>query len=106
MMSASIRCGARKVDEAIPAYDDTRWNFRDRGLRFAHAKLKEATAELLSQHPHLEFQDDIESQLDRMINSFPPLSNATISCYTSFATRQRLPILRPYWIVNFECDVC
>jgi predicted RNA-binding Zn-ribbon protein involved in translation (DUF1610 family) len=92
------------VDEALPAYDDTRWNFRDRGLRFGQAKLKEATTELLSQHPHLAFRSDIESQLDRMINTFPPLVRRYDFRSYRLCNRQRLAILRPYWIVRFACD--
>lgn len=92
------------VDEALPAYDDTRWDFRDRGLRFGQARLKEATGELLSMHPHLAFRSDIESQLDGMINAFPPLVRRYDFKLYGLCNRQRLPILRPYWIAKFACE--
>lgn len=93
-----------EVDEALPAYDDKRWNFRDRGLRFGQARLKEATGEVLSQHPHFEFHSDIESELDRMMNAFPPLVRRYDFKLVHLCNRQRLPIFRPYWIAQFECD--
>src|SRR3990172_1683626 len=48
------------VDETLQAYNSELWNFRDRGLRFGQARLKQVTASFLSTTPHISFDENFD----------------------------------------------
>lgn len=93
-----------EIDEAVHGYDDIKWNFRDRGLRFGQAKLKEITSDLLSSSAHFPFSDEVDSRLDRIMAAVPSLMPKYDFKLYSLCGRERIPVFRPYWVCRFSCD--
>src|SRR5262249_27089712 len=50
------------MEDSVPAYGPL-WNFRDRGLRFGQARLKETTRDWLSNPNYLPFAEDYDSDV-------------------------------------------
>jgi endogenous inhibitor of DNA gyrase (YacG/DUF329 family) len=94
------------VDETLPAYDTTRWNFRDRGLRFGKVRLKQVTQKFLSESHHIVFLENMHSQLERIAKAHAPLEGESyyLFKFQSLLRKERLPVLRPYWFVLYNCD--
>lgn len=99
-------CRRAAVDQAVAAYDQERWNFRDKGLRFKDTRFKEATREMLCSHSHLPFSSDLNAMCDRIVQAQPPLEagRSFLFKYYSLCDQRKIPVLRPYWIVNYHCD--
>lgn len=93
------------VDQALPAYDQDQWNFRDRGLRFKEARLKEVTHELMATQTHLPFSFDRDAVFDRIASANVPVEAAAdyLFKYNLLCDHRKIPVLRPYWIVTYAC---
>ena len=93
------------VDQALPAYDPDRWNFRDRGLRFKKARFKEVTHDLLATSPHMKFSFDSAAAFDTILRTHVPAKPETMRLlnHNTFCQCRKVPVLRPYWIVDYDC---
>lgn len=98
-------CRRAAVDQAVAAYDQEQWNFRDRGLRFKDTRFKEVTRGMLSSQAHLPFSAETEAMCRRIVQAQPPLEEDRnfLFKYYSLCDERRIPVLRPYWIVNYVC---
>ena len=99
-----VRLRAFAVEHSVPAYDTTRANLRDRGLRLSRSRVRPLTVrEVRERGPFLPWapvEDRSYKEIERWRSQDLDTYLQTVTRHGAFLDRGRILVYRPYWVAR------